>query len=76
MSERRRRFISTQPAELWSPSAGLWECPACGKLYARLGQGHSCVLWSTASANGPGGASCLRPSAPDKEIQPMHKARL
>jgi hypothetical protein len=44
MSERRRRFISAPPAELWSPSVGLWECPACGKLYARAGQGHSCIV--------------------------------
>ncbi len=39
---RRRNVISTPPAHEWVPSGESWRCPACGKIFPRAGQGHSC----------------------------------
>ncbi len=39
-----RQTMRSPPAEQWSRHRGQWCCPACGKLFARLGQGHSCAV--------------------------------
>ncbi|MFQ5740387.1 MAG: DUF5655 domain-containing protein [Acidobacteriota bacterium] len=39
-------FKTPPPASSWSRCGSLWQCPGCGKLYPRAGQGHSCCVVS------------------------------
>ena len=46
MTDRRRKFMTSPPAEAWLRTGTLWRCPECDKLYPRAGQAHSCVVLS------------------------------
>ena len=44
MGARQRKIMKVPPAQAWSRAGEHWQCPACGKLFPRAGQSHSCVV--------------------------------